>query len=76
VSFAALPLRVTSERVFIVVFLFGYRLSPETFGYALVHQVGPVISPSPIETSLLTATPTEHSFIIDLRRRGEIHRRI
>jgi hypothetical protein len=36
VSFTAITLRVVSQRVFIVVVLFGYRISPETFGYTLV----------------------------------------
>jgi hypothetical protein len=36
VSFAAITLRVASQRVFIVVKrIFRYRLSPETFGYVL-----------------------------------------
>jgi len=39
VSFAAITLRVASQRVFIVlnVYVF-YRLSPETFGYTLVYS--------------------------------------
>jgi hypothetical protein len=37
VSFAAIKLYVAS-RVFIVVCVFRYRLSPETFGYTLVHH--------------------------------------
>jgi hypothetical protein len=38
VSFVAITLCVTSQRVFIVVTrIFRYRLSPETFGYTLVY---------------------------------------
>jgi hypothetical protein len=37
VSFAAITLCVTSQLVFIIVVLFRYRLTPETFGYTLVH---------------------------------------
>jgi hypothetical protein len=41
VSFAAITICVASKRVFIVVKLtLRYRLSPETFGYTLVHLVG------------------------------------
>jgi hypothetical protein len=36
VSFAAITLRVASQRVFIVVCSFRYRLSPETSGYTHV----------------------------------------
>jgi hypothetical protein len=38
VSFAAITLCVASQRVFVVVvvYLFRYRFSPETFGYTLV----------------------------------------
>jgi hypothetical protein len=35
VSFAAITLRVASQRVFIVVSV-RFRLSPETFGYTLI----------------------------------------
>jgi hypothetical protein len=39
VSFAAITFCVASQRVFIVVCLFRYRLSPETFRYTLVVYV-------------------------------------
>jgi hypothetical protein len=39
VSFVAVTLYVASQRVFIVVVLFRYGLSPETFGYTLVLRV-------------------------------------
>jgi hypothetical protein len=40
VDFAAITLCVASQRVFIVVVcLFRYRLSPETFGYTLVYDL-------------------------------------
>jgi hypothetical protein len=40
VSFAAITLCVAFQRVFIiVVYLFRYRLSPETFGYTLVSII-------------------------------------
>jgi len=50
VSFAAITLRVASQRVFIVI---DYRLSPETFGYTLVYPSTRVYhSPSPYLFSL------------------------
>jgi hypothetical protein len=39
VSFTAKTLFVASQRVFIIICLFRYRLSPETFGYTLVYWV-------------------------------------
>jgi hypothetical protein len=36
VRFAAITLCVASQRVFVVVYLFRYRFSPETSGYTLV----------------------------------------
>jgi hypothetical protein len=39
VSFAATTLCVASQRGFIVVKLSRYRLSPETFGYTLEHEM-------------------------------------
>jgi hypothetical protein len=36
VSFAAITLCVATRRVFVVVVVFLYRLSPETFGYNLM----------------------------------------
>jgi hypothetical protein len=38
VSFAAITLCVASERVIVIIYLFPYRPSPETFGYTLVHD--------------------------------------
>jgi hypothetical protein len=37
VSFAAISLRVASQRVFIIAVIYFVILSPETFGYPLVH---------------------------------------
>jgi hypothetical protein len=39
VSFAAIALCVASQRGFIFVRIFRYRLSPETFGYTLVYLI-------------------------------------
>jgi hypothetical protein len=37
VSFAAIILCIASRQVFVIVSVFRYRLSPETFGYTPVH---------------------------------------
>jgi hypothetical protein len=57
VSFASITLCVASQRVFIVVVgccSFRYRLSPETFVYALVHL-------SPFYTKQARDTSKKHN---------------
>jgi hypothetical protein len=64
VSFAAITLCIASQRVFviIVVYLFRYRLRPETFGYTLVR----------LKLILIQVSETSNNFFCCYRMAVEI----